>query len=691
MTDDEIVRDYNTHYNEAYSAWSPFYPLAARDLRFFLGNQWDDEEKNKLLMEGRNAYVFNLIKRNINLITGYQIKNRLSSVVVPFEDKDQAAADQMSRVLLHVMNYGDGYKAISQAFSGAIKTGINLLNLWIDYRDDPVNGDIRFSRDPYSAFIPDPYFTQLDFSDCSFVIKRKYLSVEQAKSLLPKQEKDIEELASLRSSRDNKFEWLPYQRQPDGVPLLAYDEYYRQGWDSVPMLIDENTGEMAEWDGKRDYLKSILAKFPSLKIVSKPKKYVDRHILINNTFMRTERNPFGLNEYPFVPITGVFESESDDWGLKIQSIIRCQIDPQRESNRRRSQIIDILDSNINSGWIAKKTSVINPRSLFQTSQGRVIWKDDSAQPGDIERIQPAQIQQGLFETQRLFDNDIMTIAGISDANFGMTENAQESGLMMMLRQGASIINMQELFDGLRNAQKYISRKAAKIIQTWTPEKIQRIIGEQPNESLYNPEFTKYDIEVQESVLTDTQRQIYFKQLVDLYTITGGVQSSVVTPDMLAKAAPLQGKTEFIKQIEENVKSQQQAAQQAAQKQQMLLQSELEFNKASSIEKIAGAKERFTRAVANMGLEDNRASEAVNARSDATLNKIKALKELQAMDDDSILKYMSIIASLEEMNKQKEQEIKKDDVVISSMGATGDEAGGMQAQTGNRFGQEQVEE
>jgi len=325
-------------------------------------------------------------------------------------------------------------------------------------------------------------------------------------------------------------------------------------------------------------------------------------------------------------------------------------------------MIDILDSSINSGWMAKKHSVVNPRSLFQTSQGKVIWKEESAQPGDIEKIPPAQIPQGMFELQKQFDQDIMTIVGVNDAAFGMTENAQESGIMMMLRQGASIVNLQDIFDNLRYAQKLISKKALKMIQTWKPEKVERIINQKPTEQFYNKDFVKYDVTVQEGVLTDSQRQIYFRQLVDLQQL--GVP---VTGKMLANAAPLQGKSEYNKQIEETEKQQAEQQQKEQQVQQRILESQLELNKASAIEKIAGSKERFTRSVANMGLEDSRAADAIDSRASAALDKARAMKELQSMDDDRLTKYMNIISQMEEMGRMKEEQVKEDDVAISAQG------------------------
>ena len=184
-TDQTIISDFDENYQCAYYAWDSFYPLADRDLRFFLGDQWDEKEKRELFQEGRSTFVYNKVRRTLNMITGYQRKHRLSSVVVPIEDSDQQTADQLSQLLLYVMNYGDGYQIISDCFGGACKTGWNLMSVWMDYRDDPINGDIRFGREPYNSFICDPYFTQVDFSDCNFLLRRKYLSANQVASMLP--------------------------------------------------------------------------------------------------------------------------------------------------------------------------------------------------------------------------------------------------------------------------------------------------------------------------------------------------------------------------------------------------------------------------------------------------------------------------------------------------------------------------
>ena len=662
-----IVNEYNDFYQEAYYAWNPFYPLADTDLRMFLGDQWDAQEKQLLFDAGRNQWVYNLVRKNINMVDGYQRSHRLSSIVVPQESKDQLAADELSDLLQYVYQAGDGYKYISDAFSGGIKTGWNLATVWMDYREDPVNGDIKFGREPYSGFITDPYFTQLDLSDCGHVMRRKYMTPEMAASLLPTMENDVWDIHSSGWSRDDKFTWLPYQTQPNGQDFMAYNEFHKQMWKKVPVLVDEQTGEYTEWKGPKDAMRYMLDKYPQLKVVQQPKRFIETHIILNDVHMKTQENQFGLDEYSFVPFVGVFEPESEFWGLKLQSLTRCMISPQRLTNRVLSQMVDINDSQINSGFIADEDSVINPRSLFQTSQGRVIWRDKNSRPGAIEKIAPANIPASFFQLQEIFSKGPSEILGVNEAAFGNPASANETGVMMMMRQAASVNNLQQVFDNLRYAQKLLSKKVLKLIQTWSPEKVARILGRQPTPQFYSKDFIKYDISVQEGMLTDTQRQMHFRQLVDVYQLTGGPQGSPITPAMLVKAAPIQGGSQLNAEIAENQKQAAQQQQQQQQVQQAVLASQLENQKASSLEKVAGAKERFTRAVANLGLEDERAARAIDDRASAALDRAKAVRELSMLDDDNLIKYLSIVRMMEQSNKAQEEQIKADDVKISAQG------------------------
>ena len=657
-SDREIIEQFNDSYKEAFEHWNSFFPEAEKDLDMFLGNQWSLAEKNALAQEGRNAFVFNRVKPVINLITGYQRQHRLSSVVVPVEDSDQKTADQLSQVMTHVMSYGDGYHLISDCFGGACKTGWNLASVWLDFREDPVNGDIRFNREPWNSFILDPYFTKMDLSDCSYILRRKYLPADVVASLLPNKEKEIYLLQKLGNEKDDKFSWMPYQRN-SGTNLLAYSEYYRVGWEDEKILVDMETGIWRKWDAPKEMFDVLKELNPSFELTKRQKRYVERNVIVNGQVMATDKNPDGLDCYPFVPFIGIFEPESDDYTLKIQSLVRAMRDPQREANRRRSQMIDLLDSQINSGWIATEGSVINPRSLFQASQGKVIWRNQDAQPGAIEKIQPAQIPPSMFQLQQQFDADIKEIAGVNDAAFGVMESGNESGIMTMLRQGAALTNLQDVFDNLRFSQKHLSMLVLKLIQTWTPQKIQRIINEEPTQEFYDQEFTKYDCAVQEGLLTETQRQAFFRQLLDLKQL-----GEPIPPMLLAKAAPIQGKSEYYEEMEQFQQQQAQAQQSQSQAEQELIQAQKDLAMSQSLLQVAGAKERFTRSVANMGLETERNSQAVENRTDAVLNHVKTVKELEQMDLSTAKEELALAQMLREMSKAEEEDLEKHNISTS---------------------------
>ena len=664
MTDTALItpEEFDDIYDEAYYAWDAFFPEAELDMRFYLGDQWLNEEKEALFEQGRNAFVFNRIRSGINLVTGYQRQNRLSTIISPVEDGDQKTADQYSQCLIHAMGNDNAYYTISEAFSGSCITGFNLLSIYNDYSEDIIDGDIKFQREPWNAFIVDPYFTKRDFSDCNYIMRRKYISKEQAEMLLPNKSEFIDDQAKANWERDDKFTWIPYQRQPSKNNLLAYDEVYRRETVMQDVLLDSETNKMMDFDGSMEQFRMLREQYPQFELIKRPKNRIRLDILINNTPMETVYDQFGLNEYPFVPFIAVFQPESDQWDLKIQSLVRQMRDPQREANRRRSQMVDLLDSQVNSGYIAEEDAVVNPRSLYQSGQGNVIWKKAGKAPGAIEKIQPGQIPPSMFQLQELFDRDMMEILGVNDAAFGRMESAGESGVMQMLRQSAAITNIQDVYDNLRYSQEMIGRKVMKLISEWTPEKVQRVTGEAPTEQFYTKDFSKYDAVVQEGMLTDTQRQMFFRQLIDLKQL-----GEPIPPMLLARSAPIQGKSEYYEEMEKFQQQQQQAAEEQQKKEQAMLQAQMELAQSKAVEQMAGAQERFTRAVANNSLTDERAAAAIEDRSDAALNRVKAAKELESMDDDRFFKYLSWINMMEEKSRQQEIEVKKDDVAIAAQG------------------------
>src|SRR5690606_17415359 len=157
-------------YTEAITINQSFWSEADMDTRFREGDQqlWSDLFGN-LPSFRKRVFNFNRIRRVCNMITGFQRKHRKTTVITPRENSSMVTAAQFTKLMFWLMDYTDGYEMISKAFDGSITTGMNLLNVWLDYRSDPISGDPRINHIAYNSFLIDPYFRNPDLSDCNFI------------------------------------------------------------------------------------------------------------------------------------------------------------------------------------------------------------------------------------------------------------------------------------------------------------------------------------------------------------------------------------------------------------------------------------------------------------------------------------------------------------------------------------------
>lgn len=639
----DVIQDFGESYERAYQLWNTFYAEAYKDLSYYLGNQWSLEELSYLNNQRRSSFTYNKIRRLINLVSGLQRKNRLSSVVRPIENAAEDTATLLSDTLQYVMQYGGGYEAISTAFKGALTTGLCFLSPWVDYRDDPINGDIKFNIDEWNAVILDPFFTKKDLSDCSFVARRKFISRTEACSLIPDKADLIQSLPW--GSRDDKFTYMPYARQWGMQKLMNYTEYWRRRWVTKEVLVDMQTGETQPWKGDKQRLKLFRQMYPQLELIRKPVQTVELGIIIEGELVHYGEDPNGLNDYPFVPFTAIWEPSYDLFTWKCQSLVRIVRDPQTELNKRRSKMVDIIDNQMSSGWIAKTNSVSNPTSLYKSGQGQVIFLKPEANMQDIQRLDPAQLPPSMFQLEAEFEKDIMEIAGVNPELFGMAENEkiETAGILSKMRQTAGLVNLEDLFDSLRESQKLLGNKIVKLIQlNYSPEKIKLITKKDPTPEFYSKSFAKYDVVVEEGVLTDTQQQNEFVQYLALKTL--GVN---ITDAELIQASSLHDKHKLMERIDAEA---QQAAQTAQQQQQLQMHQEsllAESIGAKSQSDQALAAERMAKIKLDQALNEERINRAEEDKTAAILNLIKAAKELEGMDIAHLQAKIDMLKSMQE--------------------------------------------
>lgn len=626
-------------YAESITVNQSFWGEADTDTRFESGDQslWNDLYGN-LPANRRRNFSFNRIRRVINMISGHQRRNRKSTIVIPIENADDHTADQFTKVLNWVHRQEGVLETISESFQGSLITGMNLLQVWLDFRGDPVSGNIRVDNCSYNSFLIDPYFRKADLSDCNALWKRSFINKREALSLLP-DKKDIVMSLYAQDNRDGKFQFMPENYAFSGLKnLLSYDEFYYRDYRTQRMLIDSQTGETTEWRGKdEDRLKLFLQSYPTVTVVEQEIPTVRLAIVLQGKVVYDGPNPLGIDSYPFVPVWSYYRPEMPYFPFRIQGVVRGLRDAQYLYNRRRVIELDILESQIASGWKYKENALVNPKDVFMSGQGKGLALKEEAQMTDVEQILPPQIPPSMIQLSELLAQEVSQISGVNEELLGSAVD-DKAGILSMLRQGAGLTTLQSLFDNLDRAQKQLGEIFVEIIQNnFTPGKIKKILnGEEPANQFYDKAFGKYGCAIEEGLNTTTQKQMQFAQLLQLR------ENGVPVPDsVLIDSCTVQDKTKLIQAIQQQQEQAQQLQQQQAEAsiQEQIARTELAQARAEA-DRGLGA-ERYSRIEENQALAEERRAAAVKDADIGLLNLIKAVKEIDTVDIDQIHRLMSL--------------------------------------------------
>lgn len=617
------------------------------DSRFKAGDQtlWNDIYGN-LPAFRRRQFNFNRIRRVTNMITGFQRQHRKSTIVSPVEGSDEQTADQFSKLMYHINNRNNVLNTISDAFDGAVTCGMNLLSVWMDYRTDPVNGDIQVDNLSYNGYLIDPYFKKMDLSDCNSLWTRKYLSKAQAKALLPGREADIDGFSGY-GNRDGKFQFMPEAYNYGMQDLLIYDEFWYLDTRSQQMLVDVKTGETLEWRGSDDDLKDFLKYYPNIHTLNQEIPTVKLAIVLQGKVMYNGPNPLGIDRYPFVPVWGYYEPQIPYFPWRVQGVVRGIRDAQYLYNRRRIIELDILESQVTSGFIYREDALVNPKDVFLQGQGRgiAIKATDRPLADSVIPIQAPQIPPSMIQLSELLGKEISEVSGVNEELLGAADD-DKAGVLSMLRQGAGLTTLQGLFDNLDLSQKLLGDISVRLIQqNWTPGKVRRIINEEPTDQFYNRAFGKYDAVVEEGLNTSTQKQMQFRQLLELRGLDIPVPMSI-----LIESSTLQNKKELTDALTKQEEQQAQAQQQQQQVQVEVLKAQIEDLKARAMANEGLGYERASRIQENQALAVERIAAAQKDRDVGTLDRVKAAKELQGMDIDQLARLVDIIKALQEEDR-----------------------------------------
>ena len=628
-------------YREAITLNLSYWAEADIDTRFNAGDQTlFNELYGNLPAARRKTFNFNRIRRITNMITGYQRQHQKSILYAPRESEDQTTADQFTKLAYWANSCAHINQHISDAFEGAVITGQTMLHVWWDFRSDPINGEPAVDVLQYNDFLIDPYYRKQDLSDCNYIWRRKWMTNKDIASLLPQYADEIMSMEGQGGNHDGKYYYQPEAYNYSYTNLLIYDEYYYRTYRKGKMLVDLERGATLEWSGTEEGLKDYLRIFPNIDFVEQIIPTVEMAILVQGKVMYQGPHPLG-DSYPFVPFWCYYEPQIPYFPWRVQGVVRNLRDSQYLYNRRKVIELDILESTINQGWIFKEDSLIDPESIYQTSQGRQLALKKTAQMTDIQRIEPPHVPPSMIELSKILGEEIAQISGVNEELLGSAQD-DKAGILSMLRQGAGLVTLQKIFD---QADFSIQLIGALIMQgfqnNFTPGKVQRIINEEPSEQFYDRFFGKYDAQVEEGVYTHTQRQLALMQYLHFREI-----GLPIPTKRIFEVSNIPDKEKVMKEIEQQEQMQQQMAMEQQQAETEVKNASIESLMAKAQADKGLAIERASRVEENQMLAYERMQEGQKDRATAALNQVKTIKELQGMDLEYIQKALSLIDMLQ---------------------------------------------
>lgn len=656
-TERRILNRMQENYNQFISQTQAFWNEARIDQRFLAGDQslWNEIYSN-IPANRRRQFNFNRIRRIVNMIGGYQREHRKATTVMPIEGADEETADQFTDIISWAYQRDNVYHTISDAFEGgALTTGFSLLNLWLDHTLDPSSGDLKVSHMAYNSYILDSFFRKQDLSDCAFIWTRKWVTPQEGAFLLPERAEDILKMKPPRyGSKDQKFYFMPENYNFTLRELLPYDEYWYQDVRSQKLLIDTQTGETMEWTSDdKERLDMFLASYPAVKVKTITRPTVKLAITINSKLMYDGPNPLKIDSYPFVPVVGYWDPDNIYMMWRLQGVVRGLRDAQFLFNRRKAIELDILESQINSGMKVMEGSLVDNNDVLKNGQGQPIFIKQTAPLGmeSVQQIPPPMIPPTTIQLSEILARELQEISGVNEELLGSATD-DKAGILSMLRQGAGLITLQKLFDQLDLSQKLLGEISMKVIQAnWTYGKVKRILGKEPTQQFMDKAFQKYDSNVAEGLLTDSQRKLNFIGYAQLQQM-----GLPITPTLLIDQAPIHGKKELKDAIMAQQQAEQQVQEQQTQLQLQALQVDNQTKASFSDAQLALAQERFAKVQEERMAAKQQLEKADHEKMSATLELVKALKELEGLDLTNLVSKINILKSLSAEGKSDEKEM-----------------------------------
>ena len=569
IEDSELILQKITQFENALTADRESIERGQESVMFREGKQWTDEALSKLSSEDRACLTINHVAPMIESLSGLYRRNRTDLRAFPTENSDADIANVLTYALKNIFTQTQADSEETEAFEDQVTAGRGILEVFPDF-DADIKGQIKIRQTPWDMTVFGPHLRK-DLEDCEYLCSWSWLSRDRLTNLYPEFKNEISDmfgrferhilgLTDLSDMDTPLTDSMFADTKTREMRMVECEEkvYYR-----LKYYIDQQTGWMTdELQIPKAYRSQLKSLSPLLRSTDRRMHRIRRTIFAGDLILEdgfvnrpTPPNATGPNFSKF-PVYAYKR------GNRFEGKVERLKDPQREINKRRSQIVDIVNTSINNGWLVGKgtfgTQQEKNKFINSVSKaGFVIEIPDPTQPPvkvEAGQVSPAIVQLELNSLQSFRET-----SNVNPEMLGMGSQYQ-SGNAINHRIQQALMGNEYLFDNMSQVKKRIGREVLLWIQAlYTPDRLARIFFDQAKiEKIYlggqevdpqdmntfnqivtrlqDADLTKYDVTIGETGQSPTAQLANFEMMMEL------AQKGVpLPPQLFVELAPIPNK------------------------------------------------------------------------------------------------------------------------------------------------------
>jgi len=199
MSDEKLVKKIYTDLQYSASKLSKLHKAIEEDFEFVQGQQWEDEDVQRLYQRGVKALTINKIKPVIKLLSGIERQVRSDFKAFPEGNEDSVIAEMVTRLMKNRTKACNVNEKLSTQFKNSSIGGVCFIEPYLDYSYNLINGDLKFKTISALDVFFDPDFKEYDMSDSKFMIKlTKEVSKDDLIAMFPNKKNIINKLEGSR-------------------------------------------------------------------------------------------------------------------------------------------------------------------------------------------------------------------------------------------------------------------------------------------------------------------------------------------------------------------------------------------------------------------------------------------------------------------------------------------------------------